>query len=180
MDKWFAERWATVGHRTLAALAVWFLASTAPVTAQKTSRTIPVDADKYWKTQCLGPGRVSETLVCTANQTILTSKSGKLVFSIKVVALANIQSMVMELQGPLNVYLPDGYALSVDGTDLVKTDISNCNQSGCFAALKLTDTQVAALKKGTTLRISFSMPPRSARYVETPLAGFTRAMQAIK
>ena len=147
--------------------------------AQETTGPASDNADQYWQTQCAGPERKSELLICTATQSIRVAKSGELLFRIKLISTADSQATVLELQGPLNIYLPDGYTLSVDGTDLTKVAISNCNSNGCFGAVKLNSDHIAVLKKGKTLKIMFSPAPKKSRYVETPLAGFTRAMQAI-
>lgn len=169
---------ATLKRPVLAfALLAGLFATPATAVAQDSSAS---DADKFWHTQCVGTDRNVNSLVCTATQSILVSNSGKLLFRIKVTVPANRQGTFMELQGPLNVYLPDGFALSVDGTDLVKGAISNCNQAGCFSTLRLNDDQVAKLKNGASLKINFSAQPQNTQFVETPLAGFTRAMQAIE
>lgn len=159
------------------ALVAGLFAAPPTAVAQDSSAS---DADKFWHTRCVGPDRNSNSLVCTATQSILVSNTGKLLFRITVTVPANRQGTIMELQGPLNVYLPDGYSLSVDDSDLVKSGISNCNQAGCFSTLRLNADQVAQLKKGASLKISFSAQPQNTQFVETPLAGFTRAMQAIE
>ncbi len=90
------------------------------------------EADKYWSTECTGSSRALDKLVCSATQSILLAQSKELLFRIKVVVAAGSSAPVMEIQGPLNVYLPAGFSLSVDGAPLTNVSVSNCNRRGCF------------------------------------------------
>jgi invasion protein IalB len=118
--------------------------------------------------------------MCSATQSILLTETKELVLRIKVVTPAGDDAPVMEVQGPLNAYLPDGFSLSVDGAPLTKMTVSNCNRRGCFGALQLSDDMLTSLKRGGSLKIGFSAGPKRPRTVETPLLGFTRAMQSIQ
>ena len=138
------------------------------------------EGDKYWGTDCTGPRRSADVLTCTATQRILVAKTQQLLFQVKVITPAAKGAPVMELQGPLNVFLPGGFALSIDGADLIKVAVSNCNNRGCFGAVKLEPAMIEVLKHGQNLKIAFLSGPEKSQYVETPLAGFTRAMQAIE
>ena len=138
------------------------------------------EADKYWSTECTGSSRALDKLVCSATQSILLAQSKELLFRIKVVVAAGSSAPVMEIQGPLNVYLPAGFSLSVDGAPLTKVSVSNCNRRGCFGGLQLSDAMLASLKRGGSLKIGFSLGPDQAKTAETPLDGFTRAMQSIQ
>ncbi len=153
-----------------------FSADTAFAQASKDG----AEGDTYWSTECVGPSRSGEVLTCSAVQNILVADTKQLIFQIKVVTPAGKGAPVMQLQGPLNVFLPGGFALSVDGADLAKVGVSNCNQHGCFGAIKLEPTMIAALEHGQNLKIAFLSGPEKSQYVETPLVGFTRAMKAIE
>lgn len=162
-------------------LTAGLVVSSAAVSAQEAQdSTASADADKYWGTDCSGPSRNADALACTATQSIFVTETKQLLFRIKVITPANKGDPVMELQGPLNFYLPGGFTLSVDGTDLAKVTVSNCNQSGCYGAVKLEAGMLDALKRGSNLRITFLSAPQKSQFVETPLAGFTRALQAIQ
>lgn len=170
-------RAAALKAALVTALLAGPLAAPIAAVAQDSSAN---EADKFWHTRCVGSDRNGDSLVCTATQSILVSNSGKLLFRITVTVPANRRGTIMELQGPLNVYLPDGFVLSVDETELAKSTISNCNQAGCFGTVSLSEGQVARLKGGASLKITFSVQPQNTQFVETPLAGFTRAMNAIQ
>ena len=154
--------------------------SAAGVSAQEAQGSDAADGDIYWGTECTGPSRNADELVCTATQSIIVTETEQLLFRIKVIVPAGHGAPVMEIQGPLNFFLPGGFALTVDGADLAKVAVRNCNQSGCYGALKLEAAMVDVLKRGSDLRISFLSAPETSKFVETPLAGFTRAMQAIE
>ncbi|QND17828.1 invasion associated locus B family protein (plasmid) [Rhizobium leguminosarum bv. trifolii] len=51
---------------------------------------------------------------------------------------------------PLNVFLPSGLSIKVDGKPVAKLDYRNCNQSGCWAQLTLDPKTTTVLKKGST------------------------------
>lgn len=161
-------------------LTASLIVSAAGVSAQEAQDSAAAEGDNYWGTECTGPGRDADGLACTATQSILVADTEQLLFRIKVIAPAGHGAPVMEIQGPLNFFLPGGFALSVDGTDLAKLSVRNCNQSGCYGAVKLEAAMVDMLKRGSDLRVSFLSAPQTPQFVETPLAGFTRAMQAIE
>ncbi len=138
------------------------------------------EGDRYWSTECTGATRSADALTCAATQSILVADTKKLLFQIKVVVPAGSRAVAMSLQGPLNLFLPGGYQLSVDGADVAKVAVSNCNAHGCFGAVKLEPAVIDALKSGENLRIGFLSGPQKPQFVETPLAGFTRAVNAIE
>lgn len=168
--------------RFLSALfaAISFAVATAAAPAQEANDSIASEGDKYWSTSCTGPSRRADMLTCTAVQSILIADTKRLFFQIKVIVPADADATLMSLQGPLNVFLPGGYGLSVDGAELATVAIGNCNAQGCFGAFKLEPAMVDTLKRGDSLRISFLSEPEAPQFVETPLAGFTRAMTAIR
>ncbi len=169
--------------RTMNALTTFFVATgliATAATASAQDAKPSEEGDQYWSTECTGTTRRADALTCTAVQSILIADTKQLLFQIKVVVPAGSDAPVMSLQGPLNVFLPGGFALSVDGADLAKVAVSNCNAHGCFGAFKLEPAMIDTLKSGESLRISFLSAPKASQFVETPLAGFTRAMNAIE
>ncbi|MCY1344687.1 Invasion associated locus B (IalB) protein [compost metagenome] len=49
---------------------------------------------------------------------------------------------------PLNIFLPVGFGLDVDGKAVADTAYRNCNQAGCWVQQRLESTTLAALQKG--------------------------------
>lgn len=49
---------------------------------------------------------------------------------------------------PLNVFIPNGFAIRANGKTLTKLEYRNCNQAGCWAQQSLDQRMLTALGKG--------------------------------
>ncbi len=136
--------------------------------------------DQLWQTECTGQARDSEALHCVAFQNLFVAQSRHILFSIRILVPTAAADPILRLTGPLNIYLPAGYELNVDGSPFAKLEVASCSKAGCAGAIQLTPDQVDRLKRGRALNIAFSATRGQVTTVETPLTGFTRAINAIR
>ena len=87
----------------------------------------------------------------------------------------------MMLQVPLGVYLPAGASLQI-GKDEAKTlPFKGCDRGGCVAEYAITESEIAAMTKGSDLTISVqSQNQQPAFTVTVPVTGFAAAYAKVK
>ena len=81
---------------------------------------------------------------------------------------------------PLNVYLPDGLIFSVDGKPAGKVNYRNCNQSGCWAQLRLDGDFLTSLRKGSEAEVRFRLVNGRNVNVGASLKGLTAALNGLE
>jgi invasion protein IalB len=87
----------------------------------------------------------------------------------------------MLLQVPLGVYLPAGASLQI-GKDEAKTlPFKGCDRSGCVAEYAITDAEIAAMTKGSDLKISVQNQNQQPAFTLTvPVTGFGAAYAKVR
>ncbi|WP_165814824.1 invasion associated locus B family protein [Labrenzia sp. 011] len=156
------------------AVALGLSGTAQTVSAQQTNQ------ESFWQTRCAGPSRSAETLICEASQSILQKESGQLVFKIDLIFPAQKGTPVFQMQAPLGFYLPGKIRLAVDGNAMSELDIGTCDKRGCFLSADATPEMIAAMKAGGKLQIDFAPAADRRQTLEVPLAGFSRAVDAIQ
>jgi len=81
---------------------------------------------------------------------------------------------------PLNVVLPTGLALAVDGKDVVTIPYRNCNQAGCWAQQKLDKKTLGALQKGTAGEAHLRLMNGQNINLKFSLKGLTSALSELQ
>jgi len=84
------------------------------------------------------------------------------------------------VQVPLGLFLPSGLKLNVDDGASEELQLQTCDASGCYAGGQVSETLLAALKRGTTLSILFENLQRQPVTIPVQLAGFTAAYTKIE
>lgn len=86
---------------------------------------------------------------------------------------------VMLFTTPLGVSLPQGVALSLDGTELERAGFQVCEAQGCRAGLRLEAALLERLSAGQELKVSFQDTQRRERALPVSLAGFAEGLAAL-
>ena len=81
---------------------------------------------------------------------------------------------------PLNVFLPAGLVLSADGQQVAHMSYRNCNQAGCWAAQKLDQKVIDALKKGKAGESRIQLMNGQTANIGFSLKGLTAAIKALE
>lgn len=81
---------------------------------------------------------------------------------------------------PLNIFLPAGFGLDVDGKAITDTAYRNCNQAGCWVQQRLEPTTLAALQKGQTGAARLRLMNGQNVTIRFSLKGLTAALNKLK
>jgi invasion protein IalB len=81
---------------------------------------------------------------------------------------------------PLNVFLPSGFMIDVDGISVSEAGYRNCNESGCWIQQKLDTKVVAALQKGVSGGARLRLMNGQNVNIKFSLNGLTDALAALQ
>lgn len=133
---------------------------------------------KNWTARCeQAPGTREER--CFIFQNLVLKESGQRLVHVAVGYLAADRRAAAVVTLPLGISLPPGAAISVDGGDAVKLIIERCDSNGCIGAVALSDSLIAALKRGREARVSFHDGTRRRIAVPVSLLGFTAGFESL-
>jgi invasion protein IalB len=118
-------------------------------------------AKQDWQVNCKGEG---DALRCLASQSVRREKTGELLVSAEIRTSRSGKQPVLLLKLPLNVDLEKGVRLRIGGEPAKALKIQTCLQSGCTAATRITEAELAAMLKGEKLAVSMK-----GRYDKTPV-----------
>ena len=120
-------------------------------------------------------------LDCRAGQSVFIKTTGQRLLSVAVRVPADTKKPVLMLQVPLGVYLPAGASLQI-GKDEAKTlPFRGCDRGGCVAEYAITETEIAAMTKGSDLTISVQNQNQQPAFTVTvPVTGFAAAYAKVK
>ena len=80
---------------------------------------------------------------------------------------------------PLGSILPPGVGISVDEKEKFGGAYAFCIPMGCQAEMKLTDTELKALKSGKAIEIMFRLMGQGVVKVPIELKGFSAAINSL-
>ena len=107
-------------------------------------------------------------LDCRAGQSVFIKTTGQRLLSVAVRVPADTKKPILMLQVPLGVYLPAGASLQI-GQDEAKTlPFKGCDRAGCVAEYAITEAEIAAMTKGSDLKISVQKIKISSRHLRSP------------
>ncbi|MGH6825778.1 invasion associated locus B family protein [Methyloceanibacter sp.] len=120
-------------------------------------------------------------LDCRAGQSVFIKNTRQRLLSVAVRVPPDTKKPVMMLQVPLGVYLPAGASLQI-GQDEAKTlPFKGCDQGGCVAEYAVTEAEIAAMAKGSDLKISVQNQNQQPAFTVTvPVTGFAAAYAKVK
>jgi hypothetical protein len=82
------------------------------------------------------------------------------------------EATMLQIQLPLGLNLAEPISLRVDNGDIERQQIQTCNAAGCFVTMTLNDKFVAAMRNGTTLKITVQDASKKPTELPLPLLGF--------
>lgn len=147
--------------------------------AQGDANTPAPGGQSAWTSQCTSANRQAHQ-DCSITQSVFLTKTGQLIGAVTVRLPADSDSPVIMIQTPLDLFLPAGVTLSVDGGDAVPFTLQTCDLKGCYAGAKLPNSLLFGFLKGQTLKIAFQNLSKQTITLPMPLAGFGTAYQSIK
>jgi invasion protein IalB len=136
-------------------------------------------AQPGWAARCTSASR-NAPLECAMEQTAVLSKTGQLVVLINIRVPTDTHAPVALVQLPLGLNLPDGAKLQVDDGNAINLPIQTCEARGCYASSPIAPEQLAALRTGKQLKVSFQNLGKETITIPMPLADFAAAYDKIK
>jgi invasion protein IalB len=136
-------------------------------------------AQPGWAARCTSASR-NAPLECAMEQTAVLSKTGQLVVLINIRVPTDTHAPVALVQLPLGFDLPDGAKLQVDDGKAINLPIQTCEARGCYASSPIVPEQLAALRTGKQLKVSFQNLGKETITIPMPLADFAAAYDKIK
>jgi invasion protein IalB len=120
-------------------------------------------------------------LDCRAGQSVFLKNTGQLLLSVAVRVPADTKKPVLVLQVPLGVYLPAGASLQIGENVPLTLPYKGCDRAGCVAEYAVTEAEIAAMTKGSDLKISVQdQNQKPAFTVTVPVTGFAAAYAKVK
>ena len=132
-----------------------------------------------WAARCSSASR-DAPLECAIEQSAVLSKTGQLIVLVNIRVPSDTHTPVIVVQLPLGLNLPIGARLQVDDGKTADLQIQTCEARGCYASSPIAPEQLAALRTGKQLKVSFQNLGKETITIPMPLADFAAAYDKIK
>lgn len=129
-----------------------------------------------WLKVCGEDPAVKKTVCYTTRDFV--AENNQPVMAIAVYAIKEDNRRFARILVPLTFLIPPGVRLAVEGAPPVNGKFQICLQQGCFIEGEINDAMIAALKKGTTLRIDMQNQIGQEVNFEVPLGNFGKAFDS--
>ena len=163
----------------LLCLAGLFAATALPAPAQTITPSGARVVAKHgaWTVMCdTPPGAPSEQ--CGALQEVVSEDRPDLGLTVLAFETADGAARVLRVIAPLNVFLPKGLGLNIDGSDLGRAVFARCVAEGCQAEVVMDDGLVRQLSEGTQATFIIFQSPERGTGFPVDLGGFAEALAA--
>jgi len=157
----------------LAALALGMACTVSGLSSPATAQDVPA----AWRVECAGDGK---TLECRAIQQMINREDKQLVAQLSTRIAADTKAPVLLIQLPLGISLTEPVQLKVDNGAVERQPVQTCTNVGCIVSLPLKDPILAAMRTGTTLKMSFQDTSKRTIAIDVPLLGFGLAFDKTK
>lgn len=132
-----------------------------------------------WSTRCSSNSR--ETAPdCQIEQRAVVTETGQLLLLVTIGVSGSSREPVMTVRTPLQLFLPAGVAMDIDGRDAAKLDYQTCDQNGCYARTAVSNALLESMFKGLKLNITLETMARQKVKVPMSLSGFTEVYNKIR
>jgi invasion protein IalB len=136
-------------------------------------------AQPGWAARCTSASR-DAPLECAIEQTAVLSKTGQLIVLINIRVASDTHLPVATVQLPLGLNLPGGAKFQVDDGKVTDLQIQTCEARGCYAGAAIAPEELAALRSGKQLKLSFQNLAKETITIPMPLTDFATAYDKIK
>jgi invasion protein IalB len=132
-----------------------------------------------WRSSCSSTGR-GQPLECVMEQRAIARENGQLIGLVSIRIPSDTRKPVSMVQLPLNLFLPAGVNVDVDGDMMQNQPFQTCNQTGCFVGFPISDALLKQMLSGGKLNITFQYLDKKPFTLPMSLEGFTEAYNQIK
>jgi invasion protein IalB len=132
-----------------------------------------------WVANCTSPGR-GQPQECAMEQRAVARENGQVIGLISIRVPSQTRKPVTMVQLPLNLFLPAGINVDIDGDMTQNQAFQTCNQQGCFVGFPISDALLKQMFTGGKLNITFQYLDKKPVTLPMSLEGFTDAFNRIK
>jgi invasion protein IalB len=165
--------------RTLLVVLVLLPATSIHSHAQNQPQSNKSPSPSVWATKCTSVGR-KEALDCSVEQTVILTKTRQFLLSVVVRVPPETRQPGMMIHLPLDLFLPAGVMLQLEGQKPQQLQVQTCDSKGCYVGTAVSSGMLAAMKQSERLTIIFEDLPKNKISVPVPLKGFAEAYQKIQ
>ena len=142
-----------------------------------------VDPKRYgdWELVCKPQSATAtpkaESATCCLQQAQAVNGGKDVVFLFNIARQG--KQRVAIISTPLNVYLPAGLELKIDGGQVQRVIFETCNISGCHAGFALNGSVLGALRKGNVLTVALKDTKATTIPLKVSLNGISAGIDAL-
>jgi invasion protein IalB len=134
-------------------------------------------APPAWAVQCSGAG---DKLACKAYQTIAMRKTMQPVLTVSIQRNSDGKSAALLYSLPHGLFLPAGVKTNIDGAHESLIAVQTCDKRACYAGDKVSAEEIASLRKGKKITVSFKNLKEQDLSIDVPLNGFDAAYKNLR
>jgi invasion protein IalB len=124
-----------------------------------------------WSSRCISSARGAAP-DCSVEQRVLLQQNGQLLAAVTVSLPHDATVPTILIQVPLGLALGKGVTLKLDNRGPVTLPLQTCEQTGCYAATKMSNDFLEGMKTGKTMELRFFGNNNNPFKVPMPLEGF--------
>jgi invasion protein IalB len=124
-----------------------------------------------WSSRCVSSARNTAS-DCSVEQRVLLQQNGQLLAAVTVSLSHDANVPTILVQVPLGLALSKGVTLKLDNRGPVTLPLQTCEQTGCYAATKMSNDFLEGMKTGKTMELQFFGNNNNPFKVPMPLEGF--------
>jgi invasion protein IalB len=132
-----------------------------------------------WSIVCDKPNTTSNDQ-CGLIQDVVAEDRPEITLSVIVLNAPDHKSKILRVRAPLNILLPNGLGLNVDGKDIGRVNFTRCFSDGCYAEAALEDDLVKTLRAGKTATFILFQTPEEGIGIPVELRGFAEGYDALQ
>lgn len=132
-----------------------------------------------WGARCASESRTTAP-DCVIEQRVVLSNSGQLLAAVTIRLPPDSDKPVIMIQTPFGLNLPAGLVLAIDDRPVETLALQTCDGGGCYAGNVVSPELLDALKRGTTMSVTFQDSAKRDIAVPVSLNGFTAAYEKIQ
>jgi invasion protein IalB len=135
------------------------------------------DWELVCKPQAASATPEAESAACRLQQAQAVNGGKDVVFLFNIARQG--KQRVAIISTPLNVYLPAGLELKIDGGQTQRVIFETCNISGCHAGFALSGSLLGALRKGNVLTVALKDTKATTIPLKVSLNGISAGIDAL-
>lgn len=126
-----------------------------------------------------GTGTTQTREQCALVQSVADEERPNITLVIVVLKTADAKNRLLRIVAPLNVLLPSGLGLTIDGTFIGRAGFVRCLPHGCIAEVLMDEKLIDQLRNGKTATFELYQTPEQGIGIPVSLNGFTKGLDSL-